>query len=136
MARRDYSDDDDFYTQDFRRVGVVSVWVGLSGGSSDADADVLQDLCGVGYYCLNDQEGNCADFELVSVRELLNPLSYSSSFVEAAVEKANALGLAQGRWVTVQYDFAYSPAKVIRPVASDPVFLGVFDYSTGIQQQA
>jgi hypothetical protein len=136
MARLDYSEDEDYYTQDFERGGVVSVWLGLSDGSTDLDADVLQDLCGVGYYSLDDQEGNSFDFRLVPVEELLGSLSYSLSFIEAAVTKANAVGLSQARWVTVQYDFAYSPEKVRRPIAADPVFLGVFEYSAQMRQDA
>ena len=136
MARRDYSEDEDYYTQDFERDGVVSVWLGLTDGSSDSDADVLQDLCGVGYYNLDDQESNNVEFKLVSARELLSTLSFASSFVEAAVAKAAAMGLDQARWVTVQYDFAYSPAKVQRRIAADPVFLGIFEYSAQVQEDA
>lgn len=136
MARRDYSEDEDYYTQDFQRDGVVSIWIGLSDGPSDMDADVLQNLCGVGYYSLDDQEGMNFDFRLVPVGELLTPLSYSSSFAKAAADSAAAMGLSQARWVTVQYDFAYSPAKVQRPIAADPVFLGVFEYSTQVGQDA
>ncbi|WOB06904.1 hypothetical protein [Piscinibacter gummiphilus] len=134
MARRDYSEDEDYYTQDFERDGVVSVWLGLSDSSSDRD--VLQDLCGVGYYSLDNQEGMNFGFKLVPVSELLGRLSYSSSFAQLATEKANTLGLSQARWVTVQYDFAYSPEKVQRPIAQDPVFLGVFEYSTQVGQDA
>lgn len=134
MARRDYSEDEDYYTQDFERDGVVSIWIGLSNGSSEVD--VLQDLCGVGYYSLDNQEGMNFDFKLVPVGELLSRLSYSSSFMKATVEKANAMSLSQARWVTVQYDFAYSPARVQRPIAADPVFLGVFEYSAQVGQDA
>jgi hypothetical protein len=130
MARHDYSEDGDFYTQDFQREGLVSVWLGFSDGSSEMDADVLQDLCGVGYYSLDDQEANNHDFKLVPVEELLGPLSYSPSFVDAVVAKASSMGLAHARWIIVQYDFAYSPEKVLRAIASDPKFLGVFEYST------
>jgi hypothetical protein len=136
MARSDYSEDEDYYTQEFERGGVVSVWLGLADGSSDMDADVLQDLCGVGYYSLDNQEGMNFDFKLVPVRELLSQLSYSSSFLAPAIEKADAMGLSQARWVTVQYDFSYSPARVQRPIAPDPVFLGVFEYSAQVGQDA
>ncbi|WOB06939.1 immunity 22 family protein [Piscinibacter gummiphilus] len=134
MARRDYSEDEDYYTQDLERDGVVSIWAGLSEGSSHLD--VLQDLCGVGYYSLDNQEGMNFGFRLVPVSELLDRLSYSSSFAQLAVEKAKSLGLSQARWVTIQYDFAYSPEKVRRPIAQDPVFLGVFKYSAQVGQDA
>ena len=136
MARRDYSEDEDYYTQDFQRDGVLSIWIGLSDGTSGMDLDVLQDLCGVGYYALDNQEGMNFEFNLVPVAELLAPLSYSSSFTNAAASKATAAGLSQARWVTVQYDFAYSPERVQRPIAADPVFLGVFEYGTNGGQDA
>jgi hypothetical protein len=36
-------------------------------------------------------------------------------------------------YVVVQYDFEYDPKKVKRKVASDPVFLGVFDYDDRVE---
>lgn len=128
MALRDYSDDDDYYTQDFRKDGVISVWLGLTDGESNADMDVLQDLCGVGYYALDDQEANNFDFELVNVERLMADLSYSKSFIADVVEQAKAIGIERARWAIVQYDFAYSPERVKRPIEADPLFLGVFEY--------
>jgi hypothetical protein len=129
MPRRDYSEDEDFYTQDFKSPGVVSVWLGYSQ-DFDQSTDVLQDLCGVGYYSLDEQEGNCFSFELTKVERLLEEISYAASFAAAAVNAAENRNLSEARWVTVQFDFAYAPEKVTRPVAVDPIFLGVFRYST------
>src|SRR5689334_12444520 len=53
MPLRDYSDDDDFYAQGFDREGVVSIWLELAPGKEDSNVDALQDLCGVGYYDLD-----------------------------------------------------------------------------------
>lgn len=64
MTRRDYSDDEDYYTQEFEQQDIVSVWLGMLGGEHDTEADVLQDLCGVGYYRLDDQEIHHVDFKL------------------------------------------------------------------------
>lgn len=129
MARKDYSDEDDYYSQGFEREGVVSIWIGLLGDEVDSGVDVLQDLCGVGYYRLDDQENNCFDFEIVGVDKLLGGLSYSKSFLASAVDAARKKGLSEARWVTVQYDFDYDPSKVLRPIAADPVFIGSFTYS-------
>lgn len=128
MARRDYSEDEDFYTQDFESPGEVSIWLGYSR-HGDGSNDVLQDLCGVGYYSLDNQEANCFSFELTKVERLLKEISYSVSFIDAAVRTAKRRKLSEARWVTVQFDFAYAPEKVKRPVAADPIFLGVFRYS-------
>jgi hypothetical protein len=128
MPRRDYSEDDDYYTQDFRRDGVVSIWIGLSQDSGDQSTDVLQDLCGVGYYSLDELESNCHSFDLTGIARLLEEISHSASFIDQAVQVAAEKNLSKARWVTVQFDFAYEPGKVKRPIADDPVFLGVFRY--------
>jgi hypothetical protein len=129
MARRDYSEDDDFYTQGFERPGAVSIWVGMSPVSCDPPADVLQDLCGVGYYNLDNQEANSSRPSLTDVGRLLEGISYSASFRVAARARAEELGVGEACWVTVQFDFAYALERISRPVAHDPTFLGVFSYS-------
>lgn len=128
MAIRDYSEEDDYYGQGFQKEGVVSIWAGFSGDESDPELDVLQDLCGVGYYRLSDQEHYNFGFELVDLAELLEPLSYSQSYKCEALAAASWHGLEKARWVTVQYDFDYDPSKVRRPIADDPVFIGSFPY--------
>ncbi len=130
MPLCDHSDDHDFYTQGFERNGVVSVWAGLRPADDRADVDVLQDLCGVGYYALSDQEGQASDGDAVSLGTLIEPLSYASSYLQAVVARAGARGVTHAHWLTVQYDFAYHPMRVTRPITDDPVFLGVFDYRT------
>lgn len=129
MATRDYSDDDDFYSQNFERKGFLSVWVGLKDRSGDKNVDTLQDLCGVGYYRLSDQESCSFNYELVELNRLLAPLSYSESFSEAVIVAARKMGITTARRVVVQYDFAYDPKKVVREIADDPLFIGVFAYS-------
>jgi hypothetical protein len=125
----DYSEDEDYYTQGFESPGEVSIWLGYSQ-DADQSIDVLQDLCGVGYYDLDNQEANCFSFEPTEVEHLLAEISYSASFAVSAVKAAKRRKLPKARWVTVQFDFAYAPEKVKRPVAADPIFLGVFRYST------
>lgn len=129
MSLRDYSDEDDFYSQGLEHDGFVSIWVGFKDDSEDPDGlDVLQDLCGVGYYDLSKQEGNCFDFKSVSVKLLLEEMSYSESFMKAALAAAEAKGLSEALWVTLQYDFEYDPSKVKRKIHDDPIFLGAFPY--------
>lgn len=133
MATQDYAalDEDDYYGQNFETKGVVSVWLGFKDDSDDPpDLDVLQDLCGVGYYDLDFQECNHVDFEVVPVRRLLEGISFSESFLDAALNAATRIGKKEARWVLVQYDFAYDPSRVKRPIATDPVFLGVFPFKS------
>ena len=130
MPLRDYEqlDEDDFYGQDFGKDGVVSIWVGLSDACEAQEGiDVLQDLCGVGYYDIDNQEVIIHQ-EPSLVADLVGALSYSESFSEAVVRAAAVMAVERAWWVVAQYDFAYDPARVKRPVAVDPRFLGVFGY--------
>jgi hypothetical protein len=129
MALHDYSDDPDFYTQGFEHNGWVSVWLGTTPAPTQAGIDTLQDLCGVGYYKLSDQEGGGSP-TAVPVERLFEDVSYVGSFLPAVLEAAQRLGIATAWWMTAQFDFAYDKSKVRRPVAAQPVFVGVFRYST------
>ena len=130
MPKNDYSEEEDFFSQGFEKKGLISIWVGLTDRHGEPEVDTLQDLCGVGYYRLDDGEGNCFDFAEVALSALLSGISYSNTFLTNAMAAAKEKGIEKARWVTVQFDFDYDPSRVSRPVASDPVFLGSFDYST------
>lgn len=129
MSLNDYSDDNDYYTQGFEKEGIVSIWAGILGEDVDADLDILQDLCGVGYYNLDNQETNNINFEIESLNKLLEDLSYSKSFINEVISAAFDKGIVDCRWVIVQYDFNYNPLKVKRRIAKDPIFIGSFKYS-------
>jgi hypothetical protein len=129
MPLQDYEelDDDDFYGQEFEKDDVVSIWVGSTDPSdADPNLDVLQDLCGVGYYALDNQEIIIEDHP-TAVADLVAALSYSDSFAKAVVRATGAK--ERGRWIVAQYDFAYDLKRVKRSPAKDPRFLGVFPYA-------
>ncbi|MDC5066985.1 immunity 22 family protein [Acinetobacter baumannii] len=129
MSLNAYSDDNDYYNQGFEKEGIVSIWAGILGEDVDPNLDILRDLCGVGYYNLDDQETNNSNFEMISLNELLEDLSYSKSFINEVIDAAFDKGIVDCRWVIVQYDFDYNPFKVKRRIAKDPIFIGSFKYS-------
>ncbi len=129
MIKNDYSDEDDYYSQNFEKEGFVSIWIGILGGEIDSDLDVLQDLCGVGYYSLDNQESNNINFKMIKLKKLLHDLSYSKSFINDVVNTASKRGIDECRWVIAQYDFDYTISRVKRTVAEDPIFIGSFKYS-------
>lgn len=129
LGGRKYSDDEDYYSQDFDKNGVLSIWLGMTDRSLDTDIDTLQDLCGVGYYELSAQESNSFNYELVDLRRLFADISHSQSFLDAVILAAKEKGIEKARRVTVQFDFEYDPKKVTREIATDPIFLGTFSYS-------
>jgi hypothetical protein len=129
LGRRKYSNDEDYYSQSFEKKGVLSIWLGMTDRSLDTDVDTLQDLCGVGYYELSEQESNSFNYDLVDLKRLFADISYSQSFLDAVILAARKKGIEKARRVTVQYNFEYDPTKVTREIATDPIFLGAFSYS-------
>ncbi len=131
MALRDNEAEDEagFYEQGFEANGIVSIWLGRQPiCPDDTNVDILQDLCGVGYYELDNQEISGAGVEKSSIHELLMAISYSRSFANQAIQNASNLGLTDGFWLLVQFDFAYEPSRVVREIAVDPIFIGQFMY--------
>jgi hypothetical protein len=130
MNRHDYSDTEDFYTQNFRSEGHVSIWLGqLPLSKNDEEIDILQGNCGVGYYNLDDQESNSYDFQNVEIEMLLKEISYSEHFLVNAIVAAKDKGITHCRWIIVQFDFIYQENMVKRAISADPVFIGSFPYS-------
>ena len=131
MALKDYAelDEEDYYGQDFATPGVVSVWVGSAEPTQFAkNLDILQDLCGVGYYDLDENEAYYGPAPR-DIGELLVDFSFRVSFTPAVVEAARRQGISRARWAIAQFNFAYDPARVQRPIHADPCFLGVFQYT-------
>lgn len=115
--------------ENFEQKGVVSVWVFREDEDpADAEKDVLQDFCGVDYYDLDDQEGDLGRDGPQPLASLLSQLSFSGSFIHDAMAAADRMGINEAYGVIVQFDFAYDPSKVTRPISRDPVFIGYFDW--------
>jgi hypothetical protein len=114
----------------FDRDGVVSVWLGLTKPERGDSADILRDLCGVQAYDLDFQEVVAVgEFEEAPAVEVLRQLSYSRSFLTAAIRAAESRGIREAFWAVAQYNYAYDPSRVYVPIATDPVFIGSFPWS-------
>jgi len=127
MSHSKYSEEDDYYTQNFEQAGVVSIWLARIEMVEDKNIDALQDLCGVGYYRLDNQEAINLG-RLASVDDLLRPISYSESFAVGAKLATQSRGIASAWWILVQFDFKYDPSRVRRPLSDDLLFVGAFPY--------
>lgn len=114
----------------FRCDGQVSVWIGIEKPTpQERKIDILKGMCGVEYYNLDDQETYWhSKWKLLPVKRLLQPISYSKSFLTEAVAAATAKGIEAGVWVVCQFDFDYDPALAKPPIADDPVFIGSFPW--------
>lgn len=131
----------------FDQPGVVSIWIEIRPWSErkvpadyctpfDADDDDA-DFCAFsrdfrfGCFDLDQAESNCAeDGQLVSLGLLLEPVSYSASFLSAAVAEAVRQDIPQASSVWLIYDLQYDPA--ITGVNESPFlrFVGAFPYET------
>lgn len=112
----------------FEQDGVVSLWVFREEESpNDVGKDVLKDFCGVDSYDSDFQEGITTK-ESQQLSSLVSQLSYSTSFINDAINAAERIGIKEALGVIAQYNFAYDPSKVSRELASDPVFIGYFKF--------
>lgn len=116
----------------FRKRGKVSLWLGVRKPDLAAleDVDILTQLCGVGHYDLDQQEVSAVDasFPRAPVAEIIDGLSYSRSFHDAALRIIGEMKIRHAYWALAQYDFAYDPSRVRAEVAAEPRFLGAFDW--------
>jgi hypothetical protein len=117
----------------FQKEGKVSLWICLRKPNlpAERDVDILKTWCGVLSYDLDQQELSGADnsFPLTKIADLLKPISYSSSFLDAAMKATDAKKLTEAYWILAQFDFAYDPKKTVGKVRADPMFLGAFDWN-------
>jgi hypothetical protein len=106
----------------FRKKGKVSVWVTVRKPDMKG-MDILKDRCGVEYHDLDNQEVSAVDETLpkADVEDVLARLSYSSSFLKAALEAAAKKKVTKVYSALAQYDFAYKPGKSRPPVAAEAI---------------
>lgn len=117
-------------SDDFDKDSVVSVWLGLTKPERDGGVDILHDLCGVQAYDLDFQDVVAVgEFEEAPALEVLRQLSYSRSFLTAAVRAAESRGVRTAFWAVAQYNYAYDHSRANVPIAPDPVFIGSFPWS-------
>ncbi len=107
----------------------LSIWFGkeIIHETDEDEVDLLKDLCGVDNYDSEFQEIFFVDGEVSDLETLLEPLSYSETFMQKVIAKANSLGITEASYALVQYDFEYK--NEIKDLPKDsPIFVGVFDY--------
>ena len=111
------------------RVGFVSVWLGLQNRVYLEGTRVLTDLCGLESYDSDAGEGYAShNGEPIAVADLILLLSSGRSFVDEVVKAAQRLGITEAVWSVIQFDMAYDPSLIARPVSDEPKFIGFFPY--------
>ena len=106
---------EDYFTYDF------------AGGDNDPWNRFSSDF-GFGYYDDDFVENYFDEPEKCSlpVRELIAPLSYSSSFIDAVVQRAKELGLEETSYLFLIYNFKYDPTITRKQKSAIFQFLGTF----------
>jgi len=111
----------------------VSLWLAVKKPNAKKmqGVDILKDLCGVRHYDLDSQElaAVADDFPKAPVEEILGKLSYSSTFLNAAIQAAAEKSITHAYWALAQYDFVYKRRPSRKVDERAPLFLGVFDWN-------
>ena len=122
---------------------VVSIWA-ATGALADIPEDYFQENLGgddhepfnqfsadfgFGFYDHDFVETYCTeDWRIVPISELIDPLSYSSSFLNATVRRAEDLGVGRTCYVFLMYNFKYDPTAAGIQESAYMRFVGVFPY--------
>ena len=133
---------------DFEREGVVSIWIGArpwndphwpddycvpkyGGGDDEPLCDFTVDFK-FGYFDLDKTESNySADGSMVDLELMLQPLSYSESFLESAMAEARRQGCTTASAAWLIFDLAYDPQATGVRESRFMRFLGTFIYDSG-----
>lgn len=124
--------------------GYVSVWLGELRDHAELDALLVQAAPARSplrrALGLRSLPGGAmeASFELRgTVRDLLAPVSFSASFIDAAVAAAEANGLTAATAAVVYYDHAHDPADALPAQKGARLrFCGAFPYDDATRAQA
>ena len=125
--------------------GFVSIWVGEfpADGTGDEylqpnyDHEDDEPLApwmgefGFGYFDYDFMDTNGHGDRVGPLRELIEPCSYSTSFVNEAMQMAQQLGITETQFVMLLYDFRYDAAVTGVTRGKYLRFLGAFPYSVG-----
>ncbi len=118
---------------DFRKGGMVSVWIG--NFTSDIELDEYINLSRKFeedfQFTLNERDmpETCVECEPVGVDKLVNGFSWSESFAQAIIRLAKMHGIEKATTMVVFLNFAYQPERT-RPHEHSPLkFLGAVRFS-------
>ena len=99
-------------------------------GSDDDPWNRFSSDFGFGYYDDDFVESYFDDPEkkMIPIEELIAPLSYSSSFLDAVTQRAKAIGLVTTSYVFLMYNFKYDPNVTGTEKSKYFRFVGTFPY--------
>lgn len=105
----------------------VSIWIGKEIiKSEEDDRSILEEIYGINDYDVDLEEANFYIGELSSVEELVEPLSFSESFIDELLDKVEEMGIEEGGYIIALYDYVFENEE---KNDKDPIFIGTFDYS-------
>ncbi|MDR2188476.1 MAG: immunity 22 family protein [Azonexus sp.] len=112
------------------RVGKrISIWLGNIADEEELDSYLDEHFASdFGFEIYAPDGPECSAQEEADVRSLLEGFSQWRQFIDAAVNQANAVGLARASCAIVFYNFEYDPSLIKN--AHAPVhFIGAIPYS-------
>lgn len=106
----------------------ISIWIGKKiVEESDDDTNILKDIFKIKEYDEDMEEIYFVSGKLSKVEELIEPLSFSNTFIDSVLEEAHKLNIKEASYIIALYDFAYDES-VLEAEVEEPVFLGTFEY--------
>jgi len=106
----------------------VSIWIGKKiVEENDDDTNILKDIFKIKEYDEDMEEIYFVSGKLSKVEELIEPLSFSNTFIDSVLEEAHKLNIKEASYIIALYDFAYDES-VLEAEVEEPVFLGTFEY--------
>lgn len=105
----------------------VSVWIGKEIiKDEEDDRNILEEIYGINDYDEDMEEANFYIGEISSVEELIEPLSFSDSFMDEVLDRVEEMGIKEGGYIIAVYDYVFENTQ---GMDKEPVFIGTFDYS-------
>lgn len=106
----------------------ISIWIGKKiVEESDDDTNILKDIFKIKEYDEDMEEIYFVSGKLSKVEELIEPLSFSNTFIDSVLEEAHKLNIKEASYIIALYDFAYDES-VLEAEVEEPIFLGTFEY--------
>lgn len=107
----------------------ISIWIGKKiVEENDEDTNILKEVFKIKEYDEDLEEVYFVSGKLSKLEELLDPLSFSSTFKKSVLEEASKLNIKEAAYIIALYDFAYDES-LLEVEVEEPIFLGTFYYN-------
>ncbi|QDT78573.1 hypothetical protein Mal35_20220 [Gimesia maris] len=113
----------------FEKDDKLSLWLFRQQLDEGLEDNLLKDQFGITTFDEDMLEvGGSDEWKTIPLRSVFESMSYSGSWMEAAIARAKELGIEDCKRAFLILNFSYDPKEVQNSIPNDPIFVGVFDY--------